>query len=295
MTIADHLPSVATPFELAMAETLDVRERLHGDIPPVKTIGIQAFPADWLPWLVLHYGLEEIAPVIGDLLRTLVEGKPWQRVRGTPAATEAFVLGWLGLEGLDVPDGYGGAGPIEEERVGDAKWWLYQIALQAPPATLAKVADLIRADALSKNAGTRLGRVYAGYDVRPIRLDGGRLDDGLLDDWSGVVLQDLALKGMTPHLSFGRGAGGTLDAAVADPPTSISIEVAGLARFDGGFVLDRSRLDGEVLDLAIAQLAAGFASDGSEHITLSGGAWPRAAWPGLAWKDFSYFVYGGAD
>ncbi|UYO50335.1 hypothetical protein KQX64_07105 [Rhodopseudomonas palustris] len=290
-TIASVLPPNSSKFEQVAAEVMDARAPLSPHVQRLGTIGTIEFPDDWLPWIVIHYGLDRIAPYVGDLLRTIKEGRPWQRVRGTPAATEDFVLDWLGLEGLAVPDGYGGAGPIEEERVGDVKWWLYQIALDKAPETLPVIVRLIGADDQSRNAGTVLGRIYGGYDVRPLRLDGGRLDDALLDNWSGVVLPEIG----KPHLSFGRQHGAEIDAGIADPLTAISSEAAGVIRFDGGFILDRSRTDDEVLDLSFATVVPGFATDSAIHLIVSGGSWPRSSWPGMRWVDFSYFVYGGAD
>lgn len=291
-TIAKVLPPNSSRFERAVAEVMDARAPLSPHIPRLGTIGTVEFPDDWLPWLVIHYGLDRIAPYVGDLLRTIKEGRPWQRVRGTPAATEDFVLGWLGLTGLDVPDGYGGAGAIEEERVEDVKWWLYQIALAAAPDNgLGVIARLIGADDLSRNAGTVLGRVYGGYDARPVRLDGARLDGTLLDDWSGVVLPDIG----APHLSFGRIDGAALDAGVADPVTSVFAELAGMCRIDGGFVLDRSKLDDDVLDLSFATIVSGSTTDIVEHYTIAAGIWPRSSWPGIPWIDISYLVFGGAD
>jgi hypothetical protein len=287
-TVASLLPPNPSPFERSMAEVVDARAPLAPGVERIKAVGVREFPTDWLPWLVLHYGLERIAPYVGDLRQTLVAGRRWQRVRGTPAATEDYVLGWLGLEGQPVADGFGGHGPIEEERVDDVKWWLYQIALRAPPETLTLVRDLIGADALSKNAGTRLGRIYGGHDVRPVRLDGGRLDGALLDDWSGVVLP-----GIDPVLSFGRSSGSTVAFGIADPPTLISYEVAGVARFSDGFVLDRSRLDDEMVEPAIAQVAVGFDNVSAYGVEVAGGLWPYSPWPGARWTDFTYFIYGG--
>ncbi|NEW96912.1 phage tail protein [Rhodopseudomonas sp. BR0G17] len=291
-TVATALPSNASPFLRAMAEVLDARAPLSDQVPRLGEIGTVDFPDDWLPWLVIHHGLDRIAPYVGDLLKTILEGRSWQRVRGTPAATEGFVLDWLGLVGLDVPDGCGGAGPIEEERIEDVKWWLYQIALAEAPETLPVVKRLIGADDLSRNAGTVCGRIYGGYDVRALRLDGGRLDDAMLDNWSGVVLPEIG----SPRLSFGRFDGCLIDAAIADPIASAFTDTAILCRFDGGFVLDRSRLDDEVLDLSFATVEPGFIADTSTQVTAAGAApWPRSAWPGVPWSQLDYFVYGGAD
>lgn len=290
-TIETVLPSNATPFERSMAEVMDARAPLSPQISRLGTIGATEFPADWLPWLLIHYGLDKIAPYVGDLLTALIEGRRWQRVRGTPAATEDFVLAWLGFVGLDVPDGYGGAGPIEEERVGDVKWWLYQIALAAAPDGLKNVARLIGADDLSRNAGMVLGRVYGGYDVRALRWDGGKYDDALYDDWSGVVLPAIG----KPHLSFGRNHGSTIEADNDDVPTSVFSELATTCRFEGGFIYDRSRWDDDIYDLSELSIVPDFFSETSVHVVAdSGGCWPRAPWPGERWVDFAV-VYGGAD
>jgi hypothetical protein len=289
-SLVNVLPPNSTALERSLAEVMDARAPLAPQIPRLGTIGVTEFPADWLPWLVIHYGLDRIAPYVGDLLKTLKEGRAWQRVRGTPSATEDFVLDWLGLEGLEVPDGYGGAGPVEEERVGDVKWWMYQIALAAAPDALDVIVRLIGADDLSRNAGTVLGRIYGGYDVRPMRLDMMRLDGALLDDWSGVFLD-----GIAPKLSFGRLHGVEIDfhADVAGGSDGL---ISGTARFEEGFVLDRSQLDGEVLEPSVIAIQASLSG---ETINLGKDVmmpWPHGRWPLAAWSQFEPFaIYGGPD
>ncbi|MBK5961126.1 hypothetical protein CCR97_23390 [Rhodoplanes elegans] len=276
------------PYERTMARALATRDRLAVEIPRLGTIGVTEFPDDWLPWLVIHYGLEEIAPYVGDLLRTLKEGRSWQRIVGTPAATEDFVLAWLGVEGLDVPDGYGGAGAVEEERVDDVKWYVYQLALTGPVA-LPTVRRLVAADRLSHNAGTELRRIYGGYDIRPMRLDGVRLDGGMLDDWSGIHLP-----GIEPKVSFGSWHGAVVDVGPAVLAGSIDWHVA-TARFEEGFILDRSILENEKIEPTVVRIEQ---SSITETIALSRPApmpWPPFPWPAVAWSDVDSFVIGGPD
>lgn len=289
-TVAAQLPA-AQPLERALAEVMDARAPLKAQLARIGTIGVTEFPEDWLPWLVMHYGLDRIAPYVGDLLRTLVEGKEWQRVRGTPAATEDFVLRWLGLKGLSVPDGYGGAGAIEEGRVDDVKWWLYQIALAEAPEALPVVARLIGADDLSRAAGTKLGRIYGGYDIRALRWDGTRYDRTMYDDWSGVVLPEIG----APHLSFGTLQGCEVDAGISDPVVTIEIDRSLRCRFEGGLIYDRSRYDHERRDVAIVTIAAMHDSESIGQVELRGGAWPRSRWPGQPWTATDIQIYGGAD
>lgn len=287
-TLEAVLPPNSTALERSLAEVMDARAPLAPQIPRLGTIGTTEFPADWLPWLVIHYGLDRIAPYVGDILTTLIEGRRWQRVRGTPSATEDFVLDWLGFVGLDVPDGYGGSGPIEEERVGDVKWWLYQIALAEAPDGLNSVVRLIGADDLSRNAGTVLGRIYGGYDVRPMRLDMMRLDGALLDDWSGVYLD-----GIKPKLSFGELYGEEVDFGVHVFGGGVGL-TSGTARFEEGFVLDRSALDGEALEPSVVAIQASLSG---EKIDLADDVlmpWPNQPWPNVTYSDFEPFtIYGG--
>lgn len=289
-TVAAQLPA-AQPLERALAEVMDARAPLTAQLERIGTIGVTEYPEDWLPWLVMHYGLDLIAPYVADLLRTLVEGKEWQRVRGTPSATEDFVLRWLDLRGLSVPDGYGGAGAIEEGRVDDVKWWLYQIALAEAPEALPVVARLIGADDLSRAAGTKLGRIYGGYDIRALRWDGSRYDRTMYDDWSGVVLPEIG----APHLSFGTLHGCEVVAGIADPAVTIEIDRSVHCRYEGGLIYDRSRYDHERRDVAIVIIAAVHETETSGQVELTGGAWPRSRWPGQPWTATDIQIYGGAD
>jgi hypothetical protein len=277
-----------TPYQQAMARALDTHARVSPDIPAVKSIGIESFPADWLPWLVIHYGLESIAAYVGDLHSTLLEGRRWQRVRGTPAATESYVLDWLGIDGLAVPDASGGAGAIEENRSDNVKWWGYQIALTAA-IPLDQVRALIGADALSKNAGTRLVRIYGGHDTRTMRWSQSRWSRSRWSDWSGTRVD-----GIAPKLSFRRMHRSQVAFETA-ATAGASTDRAGIGRFRRGFVWGRSRWDGDRFNPVRLGISSVLVSLRGAVATFSGAPWPSGPWPGTPWAEIGGEVYGGLD
>ena len=165
------LPANRTPFEEALEAAFTPDLVLSAD--PIRKLRRQ--PNDQvLPWLIWEYGLTEIAPYIDDPYRLIEEGILWQRERGTPAAVHRS-LSWLGQ-----------IGALEQED--SVHWAEIQLALQAQPdeRTLQAVRKLAR---LSIPARTRLARIHdSHWDVRRMVLDKALLDESLLSDWSGVVI-----------------------------------------------------------------------------------------------------------
>jgi hypothetical protein len=147
---------------------------------------------------------------------------------------------------------------------------------------------LIRGDHLSKDAGSRLGRIYAGYDARPMRLDQTRLDDAILDDWSGVFIAPFA-----PKLSFGSYQSVAVDFGLGFVLTGTS-EYVGTARFEEGFILDQSRLDDDVIEPSVVRIEAASVSD-IPGIAEALMPWPLSSWPGITWQHMPQMVYGGPD
>lgn len=144
-------------------------------------------PDDWLYWLVWEYGLEELLPYLSDPRTVLTDGLQWQRIRGTPGSL-VMAHGWLGL-----------SSSVSEEPGDTRHWFEYQIDPGAipDPVPLAKLVGLSR---LSAPVGTRLSRVFHGYDMRRARFDECAWSDGsIYSDHSGVWDPVLGV-----DLSFGR-------------------------------------------------------------------------------------------
>lgn len=165
------LPANRTPFEEALEAVFTPDLVLSGE--PVRRL--RHTPNEQvIPWLIWEYGLTEIAPYIDDPYRLIRDGILWQRERGTPAAVYR-AMAWVNQDGR-----------IEQED--GVHWADIQLSLQSQPdeRTLHAVRMLTR---LSIPARTRLARIHdAVWDVRRTVLDGAALDESLLSDWSGVVI-----------------------------------------------------------------------------------------------------------
>ncbi len=276
--LIDIVPRNQTPLGRAAVQTVDSRARYRSRVQSIVDVRyLDLIPDDILPWLLRHWGLEDAAAFMPDHQRLYADGKHWQTVRGRVEAYQ-IVFDWLALNGT-----------YERGDHGDERWGLFQIGLDAEPALQALI-NLIGLANLSKRASSVLGRVYGGYDIRPMRLDMMRLDGALLDDWSGVYLD-----GIKPKLSFGRLHGEEIDLGIVVAGGGNGT-ISGTARFEEGFVLDRSPLDGEVLEPSVVAIQASLSGetiDLAEDVHMP---WPPGRWPSLAWSSFEPFtIYGGPD
>lgn len=274
--LVDLAPRNSTPLDLAAIRTADARSRYAAIVQEIADIRYRnVIPDDVLPWLLRHWGLEDAAAFMADHQRLYKEGKHWQTVRGRLEAFQ-IVFEWLALNG-------------EHERGtrGDVRFGLFQIGLDAEPE-MAKLLDLIGLADLSKGASSVLGRVYGGYDIRPMRLDMMRLDGAMLDDWSGVYLD-----GIEPKLSFGRQHGEEIDFGAHLSGGTDGL-VSGTARFEEGFVLDRSQLDGEVLEPSVVAIQAALSGETIDLADAVMMPWPSARW-GQSWNFEPFIIYGGPN
>lgn len=126
-------------------------------------------PDDWLYWLVWEYGLEELLPYLPDPRIAIERGLQWQRIRGTPASVR-MALSWMAYSAT-----------IEQENPLTEHWYEYQLGLDSVPGT-AQLRDTVGLARLSAPIGTRLARVYYGYDYRHGVWDNFSYSDGSL--WS---------------------------------------------------------------------------------------------------------------
>jgi hypothetical protein len=276
--LIDIVPRNQTPLGRAAVQVADSRARHREFVQSIVDVRyLDVIPANILPWLLRHWGLEDAAAFMPDHQRLYRDGKRWQTARGRVDAYQ-IIFDWLALNGV-----------YERGDHGDERWGLFQVGLDAEP-TFDELFNLIGLTDLSKRASSVLGRVYGGYDIRPMRLDMMRLDGALLDDWSGVYLD-----GIAPKLSFGRQHGQEIDFGTHIAGGSVGM-ISGTARFEEGFVLDRSPLDGETLEPSVVAIQASLSG---ETIDLADDVlmpWPNGRWPSVSWSDFEPFtIYGGPN
>ena len=177
------LPPNATRFELAFERAM--RPGVGGSVDLVRT-GKEVLPDGWPMFLVWEYGLEELLPYLPDPRVVLTTGLQWQRIKGTPASLR-MALAWLGLAAL-----------VEEETPTGMHWYEYQIDPGKLPSR-EELENLVGLARLSAPVGTRLSRVFHGYDLRRAIYDESAWSDGTLySDHSGVFDPGLGV-----DLSFG--------------------------------------------------------------------------------------------
>lgn len=187
----------------------------------------EVLPDGWPMFLVWEYGLEELLPYLPDPRVIIVTGLQWQRLQGTPASLR-MALEWLGLNAV-----------IEQEVPTGAHWFEYQIDPGKVP-TREEMRNIVGLARLSAPVGTRLSRLFHGYDYRRAIYDYARWDDGsLYDANSGIYDPDLDV-----DLSFGReyitwtGIG---DLATACSPL---IEYTSFTPYDDRLLWDYASWDG---------------------------------------------------
>ncbi|WP_315741054.1 hypothetical protein [Bradyrhizobium sp. SZCCHNR1093] len=274
--LADLAPRNSTPLDLVAIRTADARSRYAAIVQEIADIRYRdVIPDDVLPWLLRHWGLEDAAAFMDEHQRLYKEGKRWQTVRGRLEAFQ-IIFEWLALNGVH-----------ERGTHADVRFGLFQIGLDGEPE-LKTLLNLIGLADLSKGAASVLGRVYGGYDIRPMRLDMMPLDGALLDDWSGVYLE-----GIGPKLSFGRLHGEEIYFGAQISSSSDGL-VSGTARFEEGFVLDRSQLDGEVLEPSVVSIQAALSGETINLADTVFMPWPSARW-GQSWNFEPFIIYGGPD
>jgi hypothetical protein len=274
--LIDILPRTSTPLDRAAVQVVDSRSRFQADVHQIIDVRYaETIAVNLLPWLLRHWGLEDASAFMPDQQRLYKEGKRWQTARGRVGAY-AIILDWLALDGA-----------YEQGVHGDVRWGWFQLGLSGEPDR-ATLLNLIGLADLSKRASSVLGRIYGGYDIRPMRLDAMRLDGALLDDWSGVFLD-----GIAPKLSFGRQWGQTIEWGPSIIGGGVNI-VGGTARFDEGFMLDRSALDQEVMEPLIIEAQAAFTTQTIDIAQDAPMPWPNEPWPNTTWNELPTFeIYGG--
>lgn len=172
------LPRNATALEKALVQVSDRTQELSPGI--VELRGFKHEPIDRIvPYLVIEYGLSEIAEYLPDLRTVISDGIKWQRLIGTPAAIH-MALGWINHDG-----------DIEEFPAKASKWWWFQIHLPFEVRNTDFVRPVTHLVKASKPLRSEFARLTAGHDVRAFRLNKHRLNgDAGLNNWSGIKRSD---------------------------------------------------------------------------------------------------------
>ncbi len=217
--MASLLPPNATEFERRAEEA----NRFDAVADAVSAVaGVKGeMPDTFAAWLAAEWWLADFAPYFATTGELISAGLPWLRQRGTAAAVQR-ALSWLPLDALLEEDG--------------ARLHLDP----GTPAAPERLADIRHLVGRSIPAHVSFYRLFHGYDLRHIRLDSACLDDGLLDDDSGVVID--ALK-----LSFGTRTAYAFDEPVTPAPFVGVWSIYSVTIWDDdGWRLDAWRLDSEL-------------------------------------------------
>lgn len=214
------LPPNATEFERRVEEATRF-DTLTDAVDAIS--GIKAeMPEQFAAWLAAEWFLADFTPYFPSSAALIAAGLPWLRQRGTAAAV-ARALSWIDF-----------AAALEED---GARVHL-DPGTAAAPTRLADIRHLV---GRSIPAHVKFYRLFHGYDVRHFRLDRSRLDDALLDDDSGVVIDGL-------KLSFGTRTAAALGEPEYLPAHSSAASLYSVMIWDDdGWRLDAWRLDSDVI------------------------------------------------
>lgn len=183
------LPPQATPFEIALSETLDRSPVLLPGIEAVRDLK-DAPDAAMVPFLIAEYGLEEIEEFFPVRSQAIEPGLAWRRLVGTPEAVR-MALVWIGYQAA-----------IEPQWFGRRRWNTFQFRFPTLPGNDAPdLAHVAKIAEISTPLRSHFRRGVFRYDVSAIEGDKGRLDDAMLERESGHALVDGG-----PLWSFGRTA-----------------------------------------------------------------------------------------
>ena len=220
------LPPNATPLERALEIAMRPAADALAGVQLVATAK-EVLPDGWPMFLVWEYGLEELLPYLPDPRVIIVTGLQWQRLQGTPASLR-MALEWLGLDAS-----------IEQEDPLSTHWFEYQIDPGKIPSR-AEMQNIVGLAKLSAPVGTRLSRLFHGYDRRRAVYDFVSWDDGsLYDANSGIYDPNLDV-----DLSFGRDV--ITYAGVGDlvPALGLLLEYATFTPYDDRLLWDYATYDG---------------------------------------------------
>lgn len=180
MSQADLLPSNSTLFERAFAATAP-RPILEGEIDRLHDLRSTP-PEQFIPWVLSEYGIADLAVYFDSYAEALASGRQWLLVRGLPTSIK-IAVSWVSPHEIE----------LEEDG------WRLQID-PGHESAIAQLKAILHLTSRSTPAHVQLYRLYHFYDQRHVVLDAGRLDDGQLDDDSGVWKDGVKLSFGTRHV-----------------------------------------------------------------------------------------------
>lgn len=191
----DLLPRSATKLEHDVLKVTPFDGVLNVAVNDLLAVIKTQPPEDWLSWFLVENSLVPFTAYFDNPERLLEEGRRLNRIKGTPAAIE-MVAGWLGFPGAKV----------WEEPTPTIHFPEFQLELDRVPDNLEILCALVEAINRVKPLRGRFRRVFFGHNVEMLYLDEERgtiLDDHILDDYSGINLQDITppiCNGNAPNL-----------------------------------------------------------------------------------------------
>lgn len=257
---------IGEPATRALAAIWDSWSEYAPFIGLIKTIGVTSIPDDWVPWLIFDQGLEDIVPYVRDMRQALAIGPTWQRTRGTPAGIST---------GISFVQSAGTVAASDQRH----QWWEFQVAFEQPPADIAQIRQLDGIIGLSKAAEDELFRMYSpGADFRPVRMDMHRMDQGLMDGYSGVRLWEGG-----PLISFGWANSIAIDFG-SDAATGADLTVSTALSWFDGLRMDRDRFGDRIATLTattaeIEAASSSYAFAADTWPAIWSASWDTAAEP----------------
>jgi len=171
------LPPSSTPFEKALAETLDPTPDVAPGIVELHSFKLDTPQPSILPWLVVEYGLGTISQYLPDLASVIEYGLRWQRVKGTPQGI-AEALSWVGYA-FDA---------VYEYPTRRTRWHLYELEMDRHRDSEGDLGTIEAVVRLSDPVRSEFFRAYHGYNVREVDWGHTRWGHAIWGDVSGVRL-----------------------------------------------------------------------------------------------------------
>ena len=179
------LPVSATELERALCKLVPFDNILDPVIPKLTTNKLGTaegshIPDDYLPWLILEYGISWIQDYIADNRTCVSEGLLINRTLGTRAAVRQ-AMGWIGHDSVTIF--------TEPELTVHFPEWQID-----PGVVIGSLSDIFKMWKLGTQvqpARSRFRRIFNGLNIPVFRLDYGYLDDALLDQYSGIRFDSL--------------------------------------------------------------------------------------------------------
>ena len=217
----------------------------------------------------MHVDFRDVATTREQLAEMVRQSIPWHRIKGTPASVRK-ALALFGYSATIEPNGPG-------------RWWAtYQLGLP----DLVSLDDVRRIASVCKEmapARSRLWRVYAGFDRRPIVLTKGpALSNGWLTYYSGT---HVSVGDDDVMVSFGSRRGLQSEQAYpGDQAASMqtSLHFGSLCPYVDRFILGRSRLTSDHYprnhSFVVGQLVSLMWASPQTTSNAWGGPWTSQPW-----------------